>query len=443
MQPGRSDHPNGFLSRFARDQRGVSAIIFAIVLPVLIGFVGIGVEMGQWFQRKRNLQAAADAGAMAGALVLSQGGSWATAQTAASDFAVRNGAVAANVTSENPPTSATFPGTAYSADTGAVGVRITESQTRLFSAIFLTSDVTVTARAVATTGSQALGCVVALEATASEAVHLSNQARMNLTDCGLTVNSSSSTAVHMENNTQVNADFARLTGNYDLDNSGTFGSTPVTTGQAATSNPYADLANPATPGSCSSGNVSGTITAGNYCGLNIGNNTNVTMSAGTYYIKDGTFSMGANSRLYANAGVTIILTGSAYMNLSSNAYIQITAPTSGTYAGIAIMQDPDGTAETHTMSANVYIGLQGAIYFPNALLHMDSNSFITTSSVMNSSYGTTAPANDSANAGCGLVVTDRVHMDGNSRINLNNSSATCDTAQVPTTTSGGTPSLVE
>lgn len=439
MNSRHSIQPNGLLSRFVRDQRGISAIIFAIVLPALIGFVGISVEVGQWFAQKRKLQAAADAGAMAGARSLAAGDSWATAQTAASNFAVRNGAVAANVTSNNPPTSGS-----YTADSTAVEVLITESQTLMISGFFRSSAVTVNARAVATTGSQDLGCVVALEGSASEAVHLSNQARMNLSGCGLTVNSSSSTGTHMENNTQVNADFARLVGNYDLDNSGTFGSTPVTTGQTATANPYASLANPATPATCSSGSgQSGTINPGNYCGLNIGNNTNLTLTAGTYYIKDGTFSMGANSRLYANAGVTIILTGSAYMNLNSNAYIQITAPTSGAYEGIAIMQDPDGTAATHTMSANVYIGLQGAIYFPNALLHMDSNSFITTSTVMTSAYATTQPANDSANAGCGLVVADTYHMDGNSRINLNNTSATCDTAQVPTTTTGGTPSLVE
>ena len=199
MAKRRPIHPKGLLGRFVRDQRGVSAIIFAIALPVLIGFVGIGVEVGLWFARKRNLQAAADAGAMAGALVLYQGGTWdPDAKNAASDFAVLNGAIAANVTSNNPPNNApNSPTTDYTADTAAVEVLLTESQTLMFSAIFLSTNVTVGARAVATAGTRALGCVVALDSSASEAVRLDSNAEMNLNGCGLTVNSSSSNALQM------------------------------------------------------------------------------------------------------------------------------------------------------------------------------------------------------------------------------------------------------
>ena len=454
MNSRHSIQSNGLLGRFVRDQRGVSAIIFAIIFPALFGFLGIGVEVGQWYSQKRKLQAAADAGAMAGARSLAAGDSSATAQAAASSFAVRNGAVAANVTVQTPPTAATFPGTAYSADTAAVGVHITESQSLMFTAFFRSSAVTVNARAVATAGTQALGCVVALSSTAAGAVNLNSNAEMNLSGCGLTVNSSSATGVQMASNAEVNADFARITGSYDLDGNSTFGSTPVTTGQTATADPYASLANPTPSGACTATNYSlganqtATIGPGRYCGgFNMNSNANVTMTTGTYYIDGGTFSMDSNTKLYANSGVTIILTGSgadwAELSLNSNAYIQITAPTSGTYEGIAIMQDQDApSTTTNTMNSNVYIGLHGAIYFPNTQLQMDSNATITTSTVLSAAYATTTPADHSANAGCGLVVANTVNMNSNAHINLNNVSATCDTAQVPTTTTG-TPSLVE
>ena len=450
--------PNGFLSRFVRDQRGVSAIIFALILPVLFGFVGVGVEIGLWYSSKRNLQAAADAGAMAGAMVLYQGGTWATAQAAASAFAVHNGAVAANVTPNNPPTSG-----AYTADAGAVEVLVTESQPLLFSAVFLSTNVTVNARAVATAGSQDLGCVVALESSAASAVNLNSNAEMNLSGCGLTANSSSATGVDLDSNAEINADFVRMTGNYNTDSNAEINGTQdndvvqpstITTGQTATADPYASLANPTPAGACTATNYSlgandtATIGPGRYCGgFAMNSNANLTMTAGTYYIDGGTFSMNSNTKLYANSGVTIILTGSgadwAELSLNSNAYIQITAPTSGDYAGIAIMQDQDApSTTTNNMNSNVYIGLKGAIYFPNTQLHMDSNATITTSTVLDSSYNTTTPADHSANAGCGLVVADTIDMNSNSHINLNNDPTTCDTAQVPTTTTA-TPSLVE
>lgn len=442
-------HTSGFLGRFARDERGVSAIIFAMILPLLIGMVGIAIEIGLWFEQKRDMQSAADAAAIAGAFEISEGNSDATMETSGKSSSALNGYThgidGVTVVINRPPDA----NSAHDGDSNYVQAVVQRPQTLLFSADLNPGAVTLIARATAYVGAQALGCVVALEPSASEAVHLDSNARINLTDCGLTVDSSSSTAVHMDSNSQVNADFARITGNYDLDSNATFNSTPVTTGATAVSDPFSDLANPSA-GSCDQSgyslgsNNTATLSPGVYCnGFSLGSNSRVTLSPGTYYMNNGTFSMSSNSKLYAGGGVTIIFTGSAHMDLSSNAWIQINAPTSGTYAGIAMMQDPDSSANTHTMNSNVYIGLTGAIYFPDSLLHMDSNSTITTSAVLSSGYATTTPASNSANSGCGLVVTDTLHMDSNSRINLNNDSATCDTYSVPTTTSGGTPTLVE
>jgi len=412
----------------------VSAIIFAIILPVLLGMVGLSVEVGHWFSKKRNLQAAADAGAMAGALVLYQGGSSVTAEAAASDFAVRNGAVAANVSYSNPPTSG-----AYTADANAVEVIVTETQTKMFSALFL-SGVTPTlrARAVATTGTQALGCVVALDSSASEAVHLEGNAYMDLNDCGLTVNSTASNALTMDNNSDIYADFGRITGSYDLNNNSSVNSTPMSTGATAVADPYASLTNPTPSGACTATNYSlgannsDTIGPGRYCGgFNMNSNSSVTMTAGTYYIDGGSFTMSSNTTLTATSGVTIILTGSgsdfAELNINSNAVINITAPTSGTYEGIAIMQDQDATT-TNALDSNVTITVTGALYFPNSQLHMDSNSVI-----QSTGGGTT---------GCGLIIADTIHLDSNAHISLNSASGTCDSAGVPTTTTSS-PALVE
>ena len=64
--------------RFLADRRGTIAIMMGIILPVFIGFLGLGVDVTNWYLSKRKLQTAVDAGAYAGALALSatQGVGW-------------------------------------------------------------------------------------------------------------------------------------------------------------------------------------------------------------------------------------------------------------------------------------------------------------------------------------------------------------------------------
>src|SRR5262245_30552923 len=52
--------------RFWREEAGGISIMYAIVLPALLGLVGLGVETGFWYVEKRTLQTQADAGALAG-----------------------------------------------------------------------------------------------------------------------------------------------------------------------------------------------------------------------------------------------------------------------------------------------------------------------------------------------------------------------------------------
>ena len=54
--------------RFARDRQGTVALAVAVLLPVLIGFAGIGIEVGMWFAVQRQNQSAADAAAISAAL---------------------------------------------------------------------------------------------------------------------------------------------------------------------------------------------------------------------------------------------------------------------------------------------------------------------------------------------------------------------------------------
>ena len=55
------------LFRSARDSRGAVMVLVALGLPAFIGFAGLVIDVGNWFEHKRHLQLQADAGALAGA----------------------------------------------------------------------------------------------------------------------------------------------------------------------------------------------------------------------------------------------------------------------------------------------------------------------------------------------------------------------------------------
>jgi len=72
------------LVRFRRDQRGTIAVMMALLFPALIGILGIGIEVTNWYMRTRGMQNAADAAVIA------------AASNAMSNYNIEAAAVAAN-----------------------------------------------------------------------------------------------------------------------------------------------------------------------------------------------------------------------------------------------------------------------------------------------------------------------------------------------------------
>jgi Flp pilus assembly pilin Flp len=48
---------------FLRDERGAIAVIFGLLLPALLGFAALAIEVGYWYSEKDKLQIAADSAA--------------------------------------------------------------------------------------------------------------------------------------------------------------------------------------------------------------------------------------------------------------------------------------------------------------------------------------------------------------------------------------------
>src|SRR5262244_4636263 len=99
MLIGEGDAPNAnakvqaaaVLLRLRRDDRGVTAVLLALTLAVLIGMAGLGVETGLWYAVKRQDQSAADAAALSGAYEVAAGQGYSDICTLAKRDAASNG----------------------------------------------------------------------------------------------------------------------------------------------------------------------------------------------------------------------------------------------------------------------------------------------------------------------------------------------------------------
>jgi Flp pilus assembly protein TadG len=91
--------------RPARGQRGQAILLFALMLPVLLGFVGLAADYGRLLVKRRELQDTADAAALAGVVDLTSAPT--TACTDANNYLIKNDPVdypaATYTASQNSP----------------------------------------------------------------------------------------------------------------------------------------------------------------------------------------------------------------------------------------------------------------------------------------------------------------------------------------------------
>jgi Flp pilus assembly protein TadG len=66
-RPGWKERFAATFRSFARNERGATIVVIALVMPVLIGAMALAVEISYWHWRQRAMQNAADAAAIAAA----------------------------------------------------------------------------------------------------------------------------------------------------------------------------------------------------------------------------------------------------------------------------------------------------------------------------------------------------------------------------------------
>jgi hypothetical protein len=364
-------------------------IIFGLSLPVLVGGLALGVEMGVAYVEKRQVQTQTDAAALAAALEVVKGNEQMLQQIAANE-AYRNGldaSLSPTIVVNRPPVSG-----AYAGKTNAIEVIVTVKQAPMFSATFRTESLPITARAVAEIRTKANACVLATSPSAPNAALITGSGNVTLQDCALASNAETTTAIKLEGSSRIKADTLWTSGKIDQSSGVTVDvKSPPTSDAWKIDDPYAGMTIPAlAPCSANALSVSKdtTLSPGVYCnGLTFQGQGPVTLKPGTYYINKGDLQMKGQVKVRCECfnptdGVTFVLTdtddpantGTVY--IAGTTDIDLKAPTSNTYRfpGLLIYQDPritnPGPAKIEGGST---VQLAGGLYFSQELQFAGNN----------------------------------------------------------------------
>lgn len=366
---------DGGTPRAGLGQSGSVAVITAIVLVVLLGFASLGTDIGFALYKHRQMQSVAGAAAMGGATALMTGhpaSPTTEALAIANAFGFTNGSGGVTVTVNSPPLAGSYKGNA-----SAVEVIVAQPQSLPVAAIFIAGNWTVSARSVAIIGNPGLYCIGALDTSASGAVTLSNNAVVLSTTCGVASNSSSSTGIYLSNNTTIDGPVSSV-GNWKLSNGAKLNGSPLISGAIPFTDPYANVTLgtvPACTGQTASGKSQSkvSLTPGHFCsGWDFQNCVEIDLAPGTYYV-DSKLALKNNGTINATGGVTIVINGNYAMDLGNNGALNLTAPSTGNFAGLALVDLSTTKTVTQDFANNTTLKITGAVYLRNQTLQLDNN----------------------------------------------------------------------
>jgi Flp pilus assembly protein TadG len=414
----------GFFRRLIKDRRGNALVIAGASLPMIVGAAGLATDTIQWTLWKRQLQRAADSAAIAGVYDREQAsGSSSTASAAVSHDLTLNLHTRQSLLSGYPVV--TFPANSGS-KTNQVAVKLAIQQRLPFSSLFMTSPPTIIVNATAASiPAEGDACVQALETRASATgITNSGNTTVFMPDCIMYSNSPSSNSASAGGSSYVTAKAIAAVGGIQQSNN--WHVQQYIPYSPALPDPFAGVTPDPNVMHCTSSALAfntnfSSLPAGTNCfsSLSVGPNKtlNVPANFGPIYINGG----GADLKGTFNCtGCTIVLTNSntsptaTIGTISSNAQAtnNITAPTSGTFKGIAFYQDRRATGNTDKINGGSSSVITGALYFPSDVLWINGTG--------------------SATSLCAMFVARDIVFTGNSGISLKGlNDSTCASSGLP------------
>ena len=403
-----------WLRDLVANERGNVLVVGAAALPLLLGAVALSVDSVNLTLARRQLQRTADSGALAGAYAIVQNQTVATAVNR--DLLLNKDHTLKTTTIENAPTSGDYAG-----NTQAVRVILQANRTTPFMAIFNDRTPTIRVEATAAVIFNGKFCMVSLEDGNATGVTFTGSSTVDL-GCGVATNSRATTGIACSGSTSVIASPIAAVGGVPTC-SGYATGTRLMPFSAKQTDPFATLPVPDISGmNCDAqikvqpNDALTTKQPGCYKDIDIKGAVN--LAPGTYYVNGvtGGFSAGSQA-VISGTGVTIILTSKtptvsstiAPLSINAQARLNLSAPTSGTYGGVLMYQDPRATlGNTIQINGNSLTSYEGAFYFPKAYMTFNGTTGMNTQCLQlvarrltfsgNSSVSNTCPANTKSGA---------------------------------------------
>ncbi|MBI3441298.1 MAG: hypothetical protein HY052_05795, partial [Proteobacteria bacterium] len=191
------------IKNYALAEDGVIAPMVAMMFLTLMGFVALGVDVGEGIMQKHALQTATDAAALAAAHELANGLSNASAENAALQEAKNNG--------YNPAAASAKLDVVIKAsdpdDEGRTTAQVTvhQASTSWFSTLLSNqTPVTATTATAEVEADEGVFCMLSTDPTADPAITTSGHVTIDAQGCGMAVNSDSDRSLYLNGNVFVN-----------------------------------------------------------------------------------------------------------------------------------------------------------------------------------------------------------------------------------------------
>ena len=355
------------MSTFARREDGQQIVLVALMLPVLLAFVGLVLDVGNVYFHRRMAQNAADAAAMAGSVQLAI--SRPQAQQTALAYAADNGY---NNDGQSNTVTITFP-------SGCIAAQVDENVRPLLVSLVWDGSFNVGARAVACRRAVPVpaSVIVLDQGRRDGALRISGNSSLVVERGNVHVNSSSPQAVTMggsksQVNTQTPATIVGGTSALDA-----FRPPPLT-GAGVLADPLAHLPEPRKPAKCSSRQVNDNsdLVSGVFCytgGISLNSSDSLRLPPGEYWIEGGISVNGTKAKIVADNVMFYIASGDVSIKKCSDC--RFTPRTTGDYKGLTLY-GARGNPPTFDFTAGADLYLAGIVYNKNGALELSGGADI-------------------------------------------------------------------
>lgn len=373
-------------SRFLNNDDGAILPMAAVMFPVIMGMVGLGVDASAWMMSHRNLQNAADAAAVSAAWEIAYG--YDDYEEAGLREAENNG--------YDPTRAGSHLNIELVTEDDGTQKISADLQTQAplwFSRLILSDEVTL-ANAAATAIIEPSGnyCILSLDETADGAISAMGNAEVDANGCGLAVNSNSDNALDFTGSVVMHVGDVSIVGEHEVGSNVDFEYQSIRTNANPIPDPYTDIEVPSYAGrnvftSNADRKATGTKTfqPGVYVGgLSTTGNGTVTFADGIYIIDGGDLSFGGGGAVVGE-NVTFILTNSSnpantgIITITGGKTFDLSAPDEGMdMSGILLYQDrrSTNTARMKFVGGST-VDLDGLIYTPSATMDFGGNNTTT------------------------------------------------------------------